>query len=179
MVTSGPSVPRSVDQALAEARSRLDRVTALRAAAAQQAGALLVDTRYAALRDRDGTVPGALVVERNELEWRLDPQCAHRLPEAEHHGLRVIVFCNEGYASSFAAVSLQDLGLHRATDLVGGFQAWAAAGLPVAPPGAAPSTPSQSLSPHLRAPATDPASATLLEPVTDPGHEPRPIRPPR
>ncbi|MFJ6216258.1 rhodanese-like domain-containing protein [Streptomyces sp. NPDC092296] len=130
--------PLSIDQALDRARARLDRLTPHQAAAAVREGALLVDTRYAALRDRDGTVPGALVVERNELEWRLDPQCDHRLPEAVHHGLRVIVFCNEGYASSLAAVSLRDLGLHRATDLIGGFQAWAAAGLPVTPPADAP-----------------------------------------
>jgi rhodanese-related sulfurtransferase len=123
-----------VDDILADARGRLDRLTPHQAAAAAREGALLVDTRYAALRDRDGTIPGALVVERNELEWRLDPQCAHRLPQAVHHDLRVVVICNEGYASSLAAVSLQQLGLHRATDLIGGFQAWAAAGLPVTPP---------------------------------------------
>ncbi|SCE06631.1 Rhodanese-like domain-containing protein [Streptomyces sp. di50b] len=75
--------------------------------------------------------PGALVVERNEPEWRLDPRGSHRLPEAAHHGLRVVVVCNEGYASSLAAESLQRLGLRRATDLIGGFQAWRAAGRPV------------------------------------------------
>lgn len=93
--------------------------------------ALLVDIRYAALRERDGLIPGALVVERNELEWRLDPQGSHRLPEATSHEVRVVVICNEGYASSLAAASLHQLGLHRTTDLVGGFQAWKAAGLPV------------------------------------------------
>ncbi|WPB90453.1 rhodanese-like domain-containing protein [Streptomyces malaysiensis] len=122
---------RSVDELLAEAREELDRLEPLDAAAAQVEGALLVDIRYAALRERDGTIPGALIVERNELEWRLDPQCDHRLPEATHHGLRVVVVCNEGYASSFAAVSLRRLGLERATDLIGGFQAWRATGLPV------------------------------------------------
>ncbi|WP_037647731.1 rhodanese-like domain-containing protein [Streptomyces hygroscopicus] len=122
---------RSVDELLAEAREELDRLEPLDAAAAQVQGALLVDIRYAALRERDGTIPGALIVERNELEWRLDPQCDHRLPEAAHHDLRVVVVCNEGYASSFAAVSLRRLGLARATDLIGGFQAWRAAGLPV------------------------------------------------
>ena len=90
-----------------------------------------MDIRYAALRERDGLIPGALVVERNELEWRLDPQGSHRAPEATSHDLRVVVICNEGYASSLAAESLHRLGLHRATDLVGGFQAWRAAGLPV------------------------------------------------
>ena len=122
---------RSVDELLAEARQGLDRLGPEEAAAVQSAGGLLVDIRYAALRERDGTIPGALIVERNELEWRLDPQCDHRLPEAAHHDLHVVVVCNEGYASSFAAVSLRQLGLTRATDLVGGFQAWRAAGLPV------------------------------------------------
>ncbi|NUO44568.1 MAG: sulfurtransferase, partial [Streptomyces sp.] len=93
--------------------------------------ALLVDIRYAALRDRDGVIPGALVVERNELEWRLDPRGSHRVPEATSHDLRVVVICNEGYASSLAVASLHQLGLGRATDLVGGFQAWRASGLPV------------------------------------------------
>ncbi|EFL22789.1 conserved hypothetical protein [Streptomyces himastatinicus ATCC 53653] len=122
---------RSVDELLAEARQGLERVGPEEAAAVQSAGGLLVDIRYAALRERDGTIPGALIVERNELEWRLDPQCDHRLPEATHHDLQVVVICNEGYASSFAAVSLRQLGLTWATDLTGGFQAWRAAGLPV------------------------------------------------
>ncbi|WP_051814052.1 rhodanese-like domain-containing protein [Kitasatospora sp. MBT63] len=145
---------KSVEQLLTEARDRLDRLTPHQAAAAaQEEGALLVDTRYGALRDRDGCIPGAVVVERNELEWRLDPQCPYRLPEAVHHDLRVIVLCNEGYASSFAAVSLQQLGLRRTTDVIGGFQAWAAAGLPVTPPGAEPSVPAPHLSPHAPAPS--------------------------
>ncbi|MFC9849037.1 rhodanese-like domain-containing protein [Streptomyces sp. NPDC060223] len=124
--------PLGVDELLDQVREGLDRVEAKEAYDAEQAGeALLVDIRYAALRERDGLIPGALVVERNELEWRLDPQGSHRAPEATSHDLRVVVVCNEGYASSLAAVSLQQLGLHRATDLVGGFQAWKAAGLPV------------------------------------------------
>jgi rhodanese-related sulfurtransferase len=123
-----------IDELLEREREQLDRLSPEQAAAAvAESGAVLVDIRYAALRDRDGTVPGALVVERNELEWRLDPQCDYRLPEATGHDLHVIVLCNEGYASSLAARSLQALGLSRATDLVGGFQAWAAAGLPVTP----------------------------------------------
>ncbi|MFI9201680.1 rhodanese-like domain-containing protein [Streptomyces sp. NPDC053048] len=122
-----------VEELLAAARRRLDRLGPAEAAAAQAAGGLLVDIRYAALRERDGTIPGALVVERNELEWRLDPLCDHRAMEATGHGLRVVVICDEGYASSLAAVSLHRLGLRRATDVVGGFQAWRAAGLPVAP----------------------------------------------
>ncbi|MFJ4714228.1 rhodanese-like domain-containing protein [Streptomyces sp. NPDC088785] len=124
--------PVGIDDLLERVRAGLDRVEAREAHAAATAGeALLVDIRYAALRERDGLIPGALVVERNELEWRLDPQGSHRAPEATGHDLRVVVVCNEGYASSLAAVSLRQLGLHRATDLVGGFQAWRTAGLPV------------------------------------------------
>ncbi|WP_241968103.1 rhodanese-like domain-containing protein [Streptomyces sp. ICBB 8177] len=126
--------PLGIDELLARAREGLDRLTAHQAQAAAAEGALLVDIRYAALRDRDGTIPGALVVERNELEWRLDPRCPYRLPEAVDHDITPVVICNEGYASSLAAVSLQALGLHRATDLEGGFQSWRAAGLPVTPP---------------------------------------------
>ncbi|TVL92671.1 rhodanese-like domain-containing protein [Streptomyces sp. SAJ15] len=122
---------RRVEELLDEARSGLDRVSPARAAELKAAGGLLVDIRYAALRERDGTIPGALIVERNELEWRLDPLCDHRLPEATAHDLPVVVICNEGYASSLAAVSLRQLGLTGATDLIGGFQAWRAAGLPV------------------------------------------------
>ena len=121
-----------IDELLERVRSGLDRIEPRAAYEAYEAGdALLVDTRYAALRDRDGLIPGALVVERNELEWRLDPQGSHRAAEATSHDLRVVVICNEGYASSLAAASLHALGLHRATDLTGGFQAWKAAGLPV------------------------------------------------
>ncbi|MFI6770197.1 rhodanese-like domain-containing protein [Streptomyces sp. NPDC050355] len=122
----------AVDDLLAHARGELGRrAEPEEAAAVQEAGGLLVDIRYAELRERDGTIPGALIVERNELEWRLDPTGAHRAPEATHHDLPVIVICNEGYASTLAALSLRQLGLHRATDLAGGFQAWRGAGLPV------------------------------------------------
>ncbi|MFE5486940.1 rhodanese-like domain-containing protein [Streptomyces sp. NPDC056527] len=121
-----------IDELLERVRSGLDRIDPRAAHEAYEAGdALLVDTRYAALRERDGLVPGALIVERNELEWRLDPLGSHRATEANSHDLRVVVFCNEGYASSLAAASLRQLGLHRATDVIGGFQAWKAAGLPV------------------------------------------------
>jgi rhodanese-related sulfurtransferase len=87
-------------------------------------GGLVVDTRPAALRDRDGELPGAIVVERNVLEWRLDPTSPHRIPEVTGHDQPVVVVCDEGYASSLAAASLQALGLRRATDLDGGYQAW-------------------------------------------------------
>ncbi|MEU5436721.1 rhodanese-like domain-containing protein [Streptomyces sp. NPDC020719] len=127
--------PLGIDELLERVRDGLDRIGAREAHDAARAGeALLVDIRYAALRERDGLIPGALVVERNELEWRLDPQGSHRAPEATGHDLRVVVICNEGYASSLAAASLHGLGLHRATDLVGGFQAWRAQGLPVTAP---------------------------------------------
>ncbi|WP_436800972.1 rhodanese-like domain-containing protein [Streptomyces coeruleorubidus] len=121
-----------IDELLERVRAGYERIEPQEAyEAARDGDALLVDIRYAALRERDGLIPDALVVERNELEWRLDPQGSHRLPEATSHALRVVVICNEGYASSLAVQSLHQLGLHRATDLVGGFQAWRAAGLPV------------------------------------------------
>lgn len=125
--------PPGIDELLERVRAGYRRVEAREAYEAARTGsALLVDIRYAALRDRDGLIPGALVIERNELEWRLDPRGSHRVPEATGHDLNIVVICNEGYASSLAAASLHQLGLHRATDLVGGFQAWKAAGLPVA-----------------------------------------------
>jgi rhodanese-related sulfurtransferase len=122
---------RSVDELLDTARASLQRVTPTEAEAACASGALLVDTRPSELRARDGAIPGALVIERNVLEWRLDPDGAHRVPELSSHDDTVIIVCDEGYASSLAAASLQQMGLHRATDLIGGFQAWKAAGLPV------------------------------------------------
>lgn len=131
---SGPGEhrPTGIDELLERVREGYERIEAPAAYEAARAGeALLVDIRYAALRERDGLIPGALVIERNELEWRLDPQGSHRAPEATGHDLRIVVICNEGYASSLAAASLHQLGLHRATDLVGGFQAWRTAGLPV------------------------------------------------
>ncbi|MFD3658092.1 rhodanese-like domain-containing protein [Streptomyces sp. NPDC058620] len=132
--TTAPGVatePVGIDEWLERVRAGIDRIGPLQAAAAAVDGALLVDIRYAALREKDGLIPGALVVERNELEWRLDPWGSHRAAEAVSHDLQVVVICNEGYASSLAVASLHQLGLHRATDLIGGFQAWRAAGLPV------------------------------------------------
>ncbi|MFE9366495.1 rhodanese-like domain-containing protein [Streptomyces sp. NPDC006978] len=123
--------PVGIDELLDRVREDYERVGPDEAAAAAAEGALLVDIRYAALREKDGLIPGALIIERNELEWRLDPQGSHRAPQAVGHDLRVVVICNEGYASSLAVASLRQLGLHRATDLTGGFQAWRAAGLPV------------------------------------------------
>jgi rhodanese-related sulfurtransferase len=122
----------TIDQMLASARSRLVRLEPAAAAAAVADGALLVDIRPAAQRAAEGTVPAALVIERNVLEWRLDPTSAARLPQASYDRL-VIVLCSEGYTSSLAAASLRELGVD-ATDLVGGFAAWVTAGLPAAPP---------------------------------------------
>jgi len=122
--------PRTIDDLLAEARSRIVRVSPQDAAARVAAGALLVDIRPAAQRAREGEVPGSLVVERNVLEWRFDPASDARLPQATGYDVHVIVLCSEGYTSSLAADALRSLGLHRATDVVGGFSAWAAAGLP-------------------------------------------------
>jgi rhodanese-related sulfurtransferase len=119
-----------IDGLLAAARARLHRLTPHEAAAAAERGALLVDTRPLQQRHDEGEIPGALVIERNHLEWRLDPSSDARIPEAVDHDVEVIVVCSEGYSSSLAAASLQDLGLHRATDLDGGFRAWQAAGLP-------------------------------------------------
>ena len=128
-----PSGRRTIDQILAEARSRLQRVGPQQAARAAGEGALLVDIRPAAQRAAEGEIPGALIVERNVLEWRFDPASAARLPQASYD-LRVIVVCSEGYTSSLAAAALQDLGVRHATDLDGGFCAWQAAGLPVTAP---------------------------------------------
>jgi rhodanese-related sulfurtransferase len=124
---------RSIDQVLASARHRLRRLDPAQAHAAVQAGALLVDIRPAAQRRAEGAVPGALVVERNVLEWRFDPRSDARLPQASGYDQHVIIMCSEGYTSSLAAASLQDLGLRNATDLAGGFLAWSKAGLPATP----------------------------------------------
>lgn len=115
----------TVDELLAAARARFERVDPAELDAARHDGALVVDIRPIEQRERDGELPGAVVIQRNVLEWRLDPASAHRIPETDFDR-RVIVVCNEGYASSLAAATLQDLGLHRATDLAGGYQAWLA-----------------------------------------------------
>jgi rhodanese-related sulfurtransferase len=119
---------RSIDDLLDEARARLLRLGPSEALEAQRQGALLVDIRPAENRVREGELPGAVVIERTVLEWRLDPACEARLPVASYDR-KVVVVCNEGYSSSLAAATLCDLGVD-ATDLVGGFRAWAAAGMP-------------------------------------------------
>jgi rhodanese-related sulfurtransferase len=114
----------AIDRALAQARSELDRVAPDDLDQEQAAGALVVDIRPEANRRDEGELPGAVVVERNVLEWRLDPTSPHRIPEADDPERRIVLVCNEGYASSLAAVALRRLGLHRATDLVGGYRGW-------------------------------------------------------
>jgi rhodanese-related sulfurtransferase len=121
----------SIDAVLDRARRRLNRLTPQQAAAEHRQGALLVDTRTSEQRARDGEIPGALLIDRTVLEWRLDPTSGSHIPEAADHDVRVIVICAEGYSSSLAAASLQDLGMVNATDVIGGFEAWKAAGLPV------------------------------------------------
>lgn len=121
----------SIDDVLERARRRFTRVEPGQAAAEMAEGALLVDTRTDGQRAEQGEIPGALVIDRTVLEWRLDPASPWRIAQATDHQKRVIVMCNEGYSSSLAAASLQDLGLVNATDVIGGFQAWKAAGLPV------------------------------------------------
>ncbi|MFM6849817.1 MAG: rhodanese-like domain-containing protein [Terrabacter sp.] len=115
---------------LASARAQLLRLTARQALEEQTRGALLVDTRTESQRARQGDLPGAVVIDRTVLEWRLDPAGPHRIPEAAQPGLRVIVVCRQGYSSSLAAASLRRLGLD-ATDVIGGVEAWVAAGLPL------------------------------------------------
>jgi len=133
-VTRRPDGGRSIDEILAAARARLTRVTPQEAFAEFCTGAALIDIRPASQRSIEGEIPGSVVVERNHLEWRFDPACDARLPWVTGYQLRPIVICSEGYTSSLAAVSLHDLGLTRATDVIGGYAAWAAAGLPTARP---------------------------------------------
>jgi rhodanese-related sulfurtransferase len=120
--------PSAVARLLAECRRGLVRVRPDDLAAEVAAGAMVVDTRPTEHRDRDGVLPGAVVIDRNVLEWRLDPSSPHRLPGMDDPDRRVIVVCTEGYSSSLAAHFLQRLGLANATDLEGGFLAWLARG---------------------------------------------------
>jgi rhodanese-related sulfurtransferase len=123
--------PRGVRALLADARVGMRRLPPQEAYAAARAGALLVDTRTDVQRQEQGDLPGALVIDRTVLEWRLDPGSPNRIPEATGYDVQVIVVCRQGYSSSLAAASLRALGLRRATDLAGGVQAWRDAGLPM------------------------------------------------
>nr|WP_090344814.1 rhodanese-like domain-containing protein [Mycolicibacterium malmesburyense]CRL76373.1 rhodanese domain-containing protein [Mycolicibacterium malmesburyense] len=110
-----------IDRILEAARARLHRLPASEVPAALDRGAILVDIRPQAQRAREGEVDGALVIERNVLEWRCDPTSDARLPQAVDDDVEWVVLCSEGYTSSLAAASLLDLGLHRATDVIGGY----------------------------------------------------------
>lgn len=125
--------PTTVDDLLTAARARLERLSPAAAHDAQQAGAAIVDIRGDDQRAAGGLVPGAHVIARNVLEWRLDPACAHRDRTLAVAGARVVLLCHEGYQSSLAAATLLDFGLD-ATDVAGGFEAWRTAGLPVTRP---------------------------------------------
>jgi rhodanese-related sulfurtransferase len=127
---------RTIEDLLSAARERLERLDPRGAAEAVERGdAILVDIRGAEQRAVDGTIPGAVWHPRNVLEWRVDPASSHADPRlSADFDARLVVVCNEGYQSSLAAATLQDLGFARATDLDGGFQAWRAAGLPVDAP---------------------------------------------
>ena len=133
-MTGRPDGARSINETLAAARDRLSRLTPAEAHAACASGATLIDIRPASQRAAVGEVPGSIVIERNHLEWRLDPASDSRLPWVTGYDLRPIVICMEGYTSSLAASALQDLGLALATDVAGGYQAWQRAGLPTARP---------------------------------------------
>jgi rhodanese-related sulfurtransferase len=125
----------NLDDFLAAARAEYTRLEPREAWDAMQRGALLVDTRPEFQRRADGEIPGAIIIERNHLEWRLHPSSSAHIPEAVNESVQWIVLCDEGYSSSLAAATLQRLGLLRATDVVGGFQAWREAKLPITPPG--------------------------------------------
>jgi rhodanese-related sulfurtransferase len=123
--------PMGVQEVLAASRLGVHRLTPRQTVEAVSRGALFVDTRTEAQRLQQGELPGALVIDRTVLEWRLEPACAYRIPEATGHDVEVVVACRQGYSSSLAAASLRSVGLHRATDLIGGVEAWLAAGLPL------------------------------------------------
>jgi rhodanese-related sulfurtransferase len=128
------TVPRTIDELLASARSRLDRLEPRAAHAAMSDGALLVDIRCAELRAETGAVPGSVHVPLSVLYWRLDPSSPHADPRLADRSRKVVLLCAHGYSSSLAAATLRDLGYLRATDVVGGFEGWAEAGLPIEPP---------------------------------------------
>ena len=143
MTPSSVSVHGDHDQLerlLVRARSRLTRLEPAEALAATRAGATIVDTRPEYQRLADGEIPGAIVIERNHLEWRLHPTSEGCIPEARDSCVAWVIVCDEGYSSSLGAATLQLIGLRRATDIIGGFQAWRKAGLPVVNHGA-PSVP--------------------------------------
>jgi rhodanese-related sulfurtransferase len=122
---------RTIDDLLRDARARLDRLGPRQALAATRRGGLIVDIRSEAQRVEQGLVPGSWFVPRNVLEWRADPACAHHDPHLVTVAGPLVLMCAQGFQSSLAAATLQEMGIHRATDVIGGFEAWEAAGLPV------------------------------------------------
>jgi rhodanese-related sulfurtransferase len=127
-----PDRPVTVEELLREARSRLERLSPRNVQAAMSDGAIVIDIRADSQRARDGQLPGARFLARNVLEWRLDPASDHRDTEVARRDRLLVLMCDEGYQSSLAAASLHRFGLN-ATDMIGGFQAWRSAGLPVEP----------------------------------------------
>jgi rhodanese-related sulfurtransferase len=125
--------PRSIDEILADARARIRRLDPEEAAAAMQRGALLIDMRPVWQRARFGAFPDAIVIDRNHLEWRLDPASDARIKQATGYDVEYVIACQEGYSSSLAAATLVDIGLYKTADLAGGFEAWEGAGLPIEP----------------------------------------------
>jgi rhodanese-related sulfurtransferase len=125
---------RTIDDLLRDARARLDRLGPRESLAAARRGGLIVDIRSEAQRAEQGLVPGAWFVPRNVLEWRADPACAHHDPRLVAVAGPLVLMCAQGYQSSLAAATLQEMGVGRATDMIGGFEAWRAAGLPVRDP---------------------------------------------
>lgn len=156
----------AIDGMLATARAGLDRVRPENLADEVAAGALIIDIRPVEQRQHDGTLDGALVIDRNVLEWRLDPSCAHHIPQITDPAQRIVVVCNEGYSSSLAAATLRDLGLSRATDLAGGFQAWRAI-----------VTDRESAQPRTRSLGTPAASTTVVSEGTFDPYPPPPRAP--
>jgi rhodanese-related sulfurtransferase len=132
VVEMDPEAELTVEQLLDQARAKLERLTPAQANAAQDDGAILIDIRPEGQRSNDGELPGAKCFSRNVLEWRLDPSSPDRDPDVARREVQLIVVCNEGYQSSLVAATLQCFGL-QATDMIGGFQAWREAGLPVNP----------------------------------------------
>ena len=131
---AGPvRTPKSIDQLLREARARLRRLEPEEAATAARSGGLIVDIRSERQREDQGLVPGAHFVPRNVLEWRVDPTSGHRDPVLARVRGPLILMCAQGYQSSLAAATLQELGVAQATDMIGGFEAWRDRGFPVLP----------------------------------------------
>ena len=130
---TGNETRKTIDDLVAAARARLERLTAAEALEATRNGAVIVDIRPQEQRRRTGVVPGALYFPRNHLEWRIDPTSEWAHPALSDPETLIVLMCNEGYATSLAAVTLHDMGFTRATDMIDGFDGWRAAGLPIEP----------------------------------------------